>query len=39
LEPYLAPGCDEPTSRCRTIPSIESLRNHKPVIPSVPFIR
>ncbi len=23
-----APGCDEPTSRCQTIPSIGALKNH-----------
>jgi len=38
LEPFSAPGCDKPTSRCQTIPSIRTLRNYQPVIPSVPFI-
>ena len=32
------PGCDEPTSRCQTIPSIWTLGNDQPVIPGVPFI-
>ena len=35
----LAPGCDEPTSRCQTIPSIWTLGEDQPVIPGVPFIR
>jgi len=39
LEPTSAPGCDKPTSRCQTVSSIWTLRNHKPVIPGVPFIR
>ena len=30
-------GCDEPTSRCQTIPSIWTLGNDQPVIPGVPF--
>ena len=34
-----APGCDEPTSRCQTTPSIWTLGRHQPVIPGVPFIR
>ena len=34
-----APGCDEPTSRCQTTPSIWTLGRDKPVIPKVPFIR
>jgi len=34
-----APGCDEPTSRCQTTPSIWTLGGHQPVIPGVPFIR
>jgi len=38
LEPLSAPGCDKPTSRCQIIPSIGTLKNCKPVIPSVPFI-
>src|SRR5690606_41163122 len=33
------PGCDEPTSRCQTMPSIWTLGHHQPVIPGVPFIR
>jgi len=39
LEPTSAPGCDNPTSRCQTTPSIWSLGSDKPVIPGVPFIR
>jgi len=39
LEPFSAPGCDEPTSRCQTTPSIGTLKSHQPVIPGVPFIR
>ena len=38
LEPFSAPGCDKPTSRCQTIPSIGTLKDYQPVIPSVPFI-
>ena len=34
-----APGCDEPTSRCQTSPSIWTLGRDKPVIPRVAFIR
>ena len=34
-----APGCDEPTSRCQTSPSMWTLGGDKPVIPGVPFIR
>src|SRR6202795_3811004 len=37
--PAPAPGCDEPTSRCQTMPSIWTLGHHQPVIPGVPFIR
>src|SRR5690606_38274078 len=37
--PTPAPGCDEPTSRCQTIPSIWTLGEDQPVIPGVPFIR
>src|SRR4028119_2497265 len=37
--PPPAPGCDEPTSRCQTIPSIWTLGEDQPVIPGVPFIR
>jgi len=33
------PGYDEPTSRCQTFSSMWTLGKHKPVIPSVPFIR
>ena len=39
LGPAPAPGCDEPTSRCQTTPSIWTLGGHQPVIPGVPFIR
>ena len=39
LKPATASGCDEPTSRCQTVSSIWTLRNHQPVIPRVPFIR
>src|SRR5665213_293138 len=39
LGPAPAPGCDEPTSRCQTMPSIWTLGHHQPVIPGVPFIR
>ena len=38
LEPTPAPGCDEPTSRCQTSPSMWTLGGDKPVIPGVPFI-
>ena len=34
-----APGCDEPTSRCQTSPSIGTLGGDQPVIPRVTFIR
>ena len=34
-----APGCDEPTSRCQTFPSIWTLGKDQPVIPRVTFIR
>src|SRR3954451_18438145 len=37
--PPPAPGCDEPTSRCQTIPSIWTLGEDQPVIPGVPFSR
>src|SRR5579862_3618210 len=33
LGPSPAPGCDEPTSRCQTTPSIWTLGRHQPVIP------
>ena len=39
LGPAPAPGCDEPTSRCQTLPSIWALGQYQPVIPGVPFIR
>ena len=39
LEPTPAPGCDEPTSRCQTSPSMWTLGGDKPVIPGVTFIR
>src|SRR5699024_12388681 len=39
LGPTPAPGCDEPTSRCQTIPSIWTLGEDQPVIPGEPFIR
>jgi len=39
LGPAPAPGCDEPTSRCQTSPSIWTLGRDQPVIPGVPFIR
>ena len=39
LERTTAPGCDEPTSRCQTFPSIWTLGEDQPVIPMVTFIR
>ena len=33
------PGCDEPTSRCQTAPSMWTIGRYKPVIPGVTFIR
>ena len=39
LGPNTAPGCDEPTSRCQTSPSMWTLGGDQPVIPGVPFIR
>jgi len=39
LGPPTAPGCDEPTSRCQTWPSIWTLGPDQPVIPGVPFVR
>ena len=39
LERTSAPGCDEPTSRCQTSPSMWTLGGDKPVIPMVTFIR
>ncbi len=38
LERTTAPGCDEPTSRCQTSPSIWTLGGDQPVIPRVTFI-
>src|SRR3990170_6291726 len=38
LGPSSAPGCDEPTSRCQTAPSIWTLGRDQPVIPRVPFV-
>ena len=38
LGPSPAPGCDEPTSRCQTSPSMWTLGGDQPVIPGVPFI-
>ena len=38
LGPAPAPGCDEPTSRCQTSPSMWALGGDQPVIPGVPFI-
>jgi hypothetical protein len=34
-----APGCEEPTSRCQTFPSMWTLGEDQPVIPRVTFIR
>ena len=39
LERTTAPGCDEPTSRCQTFPSMWTLGEDQPVIPRVTFIR
>ena len=39
LGPTTAPGCDEPTSRCQTSPSMWTLGGDQPVIPRVTFIR
>ena len=39
LGQFTAPGCDEPTSRCQTSPSIWTLGGDQPVIPRVTFIR
>ena len=39
LERTTAPGCDEPTSRCQTSPSMWTLGGDQPVIPMVTFIR
>jgi len=38
LGPASAPGCDEPTSRVQTSPSMWALGGDQPVIPGVPFI-
>ena len=39
LGPAPVPGCDEPTSRCQTGPSMWTIGPDKPVIPRVTFIR
>ena len=39
LERTSAPGCDEPTARCQTSPSMWTLGGDKPVIPRVTFVR
>ena len=39
LEGAPPPGCDEPTSRCQTAPSMWTIGRDKPVIPGVTFIR
>ena len=39
LERASPPGCDEPTSRCQTAPSMWTIGRYKPVIPGVTFIR
>ena len=39
LEGAPPPGCDEPTSRCQTAPSMWTIGRDKPVIPRVTFIR
>ena len=39
LEEASPPGCDEPTSRCQTAPSMWTIGRYKPVIPGVTFIR
>ena len=39
LEGAPPPGCDEPTSRCQTTPSMWTIGRDKPVIPRVTFIR
>ena len=39
LEDASPPGCDEPTSRCQTAPSMWTIGRYKPVIPGVTFIR
>ena len=39
LERTTAPGCDKPTSRCQTFPSMWTLGEDQPVIPRVTFIR
>ena len=38
LGPSPAPGCDGPTSRCQTPPSMWTLGRDQPVIPGVTFI-
>ncbi len=39
LGPTTAPGCDEPTSRCQTSPSMWTRGGDKPVVPRGAFIR
>src|SRR5699024_12269619 len=39
LGPTTAPGCDEPTSRCQTSPSMCTLEADTPALPGVAFIR
>ena len=39
LDVYKRQGCDEPTSRCQTSPSMWTLGGDQPVIPRVAFIR
>src|SRR5699024_7224343 len=39
LGPNTAPGCDEPTSRCQTSPSLWTRGGDQPVIPRVAVIR
>ena len=39
LEANPPPGCDEPTSRCQTPPSMWTIGWYQPVIPGVTFIR
>ena len=39
MGPNTAPGCDEPTSRCQTSPSMWTLGGDQPVIPRVAFER
>eukprot|EP00982_Pelagococcus_subviridis_P000817 6847-Pelagococcus_subviridis.AAC.1 len=39
LGPSSAPGYDQSTSRCQTLPSIRTLGQYQPVIPGVSLIR